>query len=208
VKFVLFVEGKTEQMAVPPFLKRWLDARLSSRVGVKTVRFQGWPEFDREIVTKVHLNLDARSSTDVIAGIGLLDLYGPTFYPPGVTSAGERIKWAVRRFEKKVEHPRLRMFFAVHEVEAWLLSQPSVFPKEIETAFPGMIAQPETVDFDVPPARLLEKLYRDKLSKRYKKVTYGTSLFGKLDPDVAYGECPNLRTMLDAMLGLAKSAGL
>lgn len=43
---------------------------------------------------------------------------------------------------------------------------------------------------------------------KVQKVTYGTSLFGKLDPDVAYGECPNLRTMLDAMLGLAKSAGL
>ncbi len=208
MKFVLFVEGKTEQMAIPKFVKRWLDARLSARVGVKAVRFNGWPEFDREIKKKVHLNLDAPSSPDAIAGIGLLDLYGPTFYPPGVASADDRVRWAVDRFEKEVGHPRFRMFFAVHEVEAWLLSQPGVFPKEVGAAFPGKIARPETVDFDEPPARLLEKLYRSKLGKKYKKVTYGVSLFGKLDPNVACGKCPNLRAMLDTMLDLAKSAGL
>jgi hypothetical protein len=31
MKFVLFVEGYTEKKALPEFLKRWLDPRLSQR---------------------------------------------------------------------------------------------------------------------------------------------------------------------------------
>ena len=38
MKIVLFVEGQTE-MALGSFFKRWLDARLPRRIGVKAVRF-------------------------------------------------------------------------------------------------------------------------------------------------------------------------
>ena len=44
MKFILFVEGHTEDKALPAFLKRWLDPRLESPVGIQTVRFDGWPE--------------------------------------------------------------------------------------------------------------------------------------------------------------------
>lgn len=207
MKFVLFVEGRTEQVAVPNFAKRWLDVRLKRRVGMKVVRFNGWPEFDREIKTKAHLNLGGPSGADVIAGIGLLDLYGPTFYPADKATAKERIDWATKKFEGDVNHSKFRMFLAVHEVEAWLLSQPAVFPKEIEAALSGKDSRPEAVDFDRPPAKLLEDLYRTRLKRGYKKVTYGRSLFAKLDPEVACGKCPNLQAMLDTMLDLARRAG-
>lgn len=81
MKFVLFVEGHTERKALPEFLKRWLDARLPQRVGIKVVRFEGWRDYREEIAKKVELNLGGRAGADVIAGIGLLDLYGPKFYP-------------------------------------------------------------------------------------------------------------------------------
>ena len=35
MKFVLFVEGYTEDKALPKFLKRWLDPRLGKPVGIK-----------------------------------------------------------------------------------------------------------------------------------------------------------------------------
>jgi len=208
MKFVLFVEGKTEQVAVPNFAKRWLDVRLKHPVGIKVVKFNGWPEFEREIKTKVSLNLSGPSAGDVIAGIGLLDLYGPTFYPPKKRSAKARIDWATNKFEGDVNHSKFRMFLAVHEVEAWLLSQPDVFPSTIAAALSGKYSAPETVDFGKPPAKLLEELYRTRLKRKYKKVVYGRSLFAKLDPEAARKKCPNLQAMLETMLGLARRAGL
>ena len=154
MKFVLFIEGETERVVVPRFAKRWLDGRLKQPVGMKVVKFNGWPEFEREIKTKANLNLNGPSAGDVIAGIGLLDLYGPTFYPPKTTSAKARIDWATKKFEGDVNHSKFKMFLAVHEVEAWLLSQPNVFPRAIAAALSGKYSAPETVDFGKPPAKL------------------------------------------------------
>ncbi len=44
MKFILFVEGYTEDKVLPQFLKKWLDPRLTQPVGIKTVRFEGWQE--------------------------------------------------------------------------------------------------------------------------------------------------------------------
>ena len=96
-------------------------------------------------------------------------------------------------------------FFAVHEVEAWLLSQQDIFHASVRNAFPGKIAKPETVNFDEPPAKLLDKLYRQHTKRIYKKVVNGKELFGKLDPAVAYEKCPRLRELLDTMLDLARN---
>lgn len=52
MKFVLFVEGHTEQKAVPSFLKRWLDPKLQQAVGIKSVRFDGWPELVKDVAIK------------------------------------------------------------------------------------------------------------------------------------------------------------
>ncbi len=41
MRFILFVEGYTENKALPQFLKKWLDPKLSNPVGIKTVRFEG-----------------------------------------------------------------------------------------------------------------------------------------------------------------------
>jgi hypothetical protein len=72
---------------------------------------------------------------------------------------------------------------------------------------PVKAVNPETVNFDEPPAKLLERLYSQKTGRRYKKVTNGRELFGRLDPGVAYGKCPRLKELLDKMLELAEAAG-
>ena len=100
MKFVLFIEGKTEKV-VPAFLKRWLDVRLSKPVGIKTVIFEGWPQQwkDTPLKSKMYLNRDAKAN-DVIAVISLLDLYGPTFYPPDRTTVSECFLWAKKKSEE------------------------------------------------------------------------------------------------------------
>ena len=82
MKFILFVEGHTEHKAVPAFLKRWLDSRLRQPVAIKSVRFEGWTQLVDDVSKKAQLYLNGSAHADVITVISLLDLYGPTIYPP------------------------------------------------------------------------------------------------------------------------------
>jgi Domain of unknown function (DUF4276) len=206
MKFVLFVEGHTERLAVPQFLKRWLDPRLARPVGIKPVRFEGWKEYVKDIPKKVALHLSGTAGADVVACIGLLDLYGPTFYPERMVDAAARLAWAKDDLEKRVDNPRFRQYFAVHELEAWLLAAPAVLPRELRNSLPK--SPPETVNFLEPPARLLDRLYLSRLDRRYRKTIDGTNLFRALDPAVAYAKCPNLKLLLDDMLRIGTEAGL
>ena len=206
MKFILFVEGYTEDKALPKFLKRWLDPRLAKPVGIKTVRFDGWQELVKDTPQKAAMHLNGPDKDDIIAVIALIDLYGPTFYPNGLNTADERFDWAKKKLEKNVNHPKFFQFFAVHETEAWLLSVPDLFPMEVKSAFPAKTKNPEKVNFEEPPAKLLERIYSQKTGRRYKKVTNGRELFGRLDPNVAYGKCPRLKELLDVMLKLAEEA--
>jgi len=210
MKFVLFVEGHTEKKALPQFLKKWLDLKLEERsiqpVGIKVVRFEGWPQFVKDTPQKARMHLNEPGKNDVIAVIALLDLYGPTFYPATLTDRNDRHDWAKKHMEDQVGDPRFFQFFAVHEVEAWLLSDPGIFPVDVRNAFPAKVDQPETVNFTEPPAKLLERLYPLHTGRSYKKVVNGKELFGKLDPNIAYGKCPKLKVLLDKMLGLAEAS--
>lgn len=208
MKFVLFVEGHTEKKVVPDFLKRWLDPKLSQPVGIKSVRFEGWHDYANEIKKKVALNLSGQSGSDVIAGIGLLDLHGPTFFPHGLSSVDQKHAWGKHHLEEMVNHPRFFQHFAVHETEAWLFSDHTIFPDMIRPLIHKSSRSPESVNSDEPPSKLLRRLYWEKLHKSYKKVIDGTNLFKDLMPERAYEKCPYLQMMLDDMLGLAKKAGL
>jgi hypothetical protein len=203
VKFILLVEGETESKALPGFLRRWLNEQLPERVGIKTDIVSGI----KDLRTKAGIYINSSESSDYIAVIGLLDLYGLE----GFTKRNESIEKLIiserQRITQNINSEKFRLFFAVHELEAWLLSQPDIFPGEISKTLSSSIKNPETVDFDEPPSKLMKRIYREKLNKRnYKKTVDGSALFSKLDPQVAYTKCPYLREMLDEMLSLAKSA--
>jgi len=204
VKFLLFVEGDTEHRVIGPVLKRWLDSQLNHAVGVQPVRFKGWADFDREVEKKARMHLNGPKQDQIIAVIGLLDLYGPDFYPGDRANAQERRTWAIKHFEERIDDQRFRMFFAVHELEAWLLADPHCLPTEIRRRLGGR--PPEDVNFGEPPAKLLDRLYNHHLKRGYRKMVDGTNRFRALDIDRAYDACPALRAMLDAMLELAQPA--
>jgi hypothetical protein len=202
MRFVVFVEGYSEKRVIAPFLKRWLDPRLKKPIGVNVVRFEGWSELVNDVEVKARMHLQ----NDDVVVISLLDLYGPTFYPGNAETARERESWGRKHFEKKINHPRYRHFFAVHESEAWLLSQAGIFPAEVRAKLPDKIRTPEQVNFDEPPSYLLDKVYRATLRRPYKKIVYGAQLFNKLDPEEAYKKCPYLKSLLDEMLAIAQAA--
>lgn len=204
MEFRLFVEGETEQKAVPAFLKKWLDPRLSTSVGIKAVRFDGWPELVKDSPTKAKLYL---SQNNVIAVIALLDLYGPTIYPKTQDTPTKRYTWAKQHLEQKVDNPRFFQFFAVHEVEAWLLCDPSIFPPAIKPSVDKISQNPEAVNNTTPPSKRLDNIYKRETKRSYKKVTHGKYLFSHLDPNKAIKQCPHLKQLLEKMLKLAKEAG-
>lgn len=204
MKFILFVEGKTEDKALPAFLKRWLDARLERPVGIQAVKFNGWPDLVKGAPTKARMFLNGPKREEIIAIISLLDLYGPNFYPTDKKTVWERYYWAKKYIEEYVGEPRFHQFFSVHEVEAWLLSDPDIFPQSVRNALPGKVVNPESINFDEPPKRLLKKLYQEKIKRIYKESTYGKEFFSILNPDVTYAKCPSLKLLLDEMLKLAK----
>lgn len=55
------------------------------------------------------------------------------------------------------------------------------------------------------PAKLLARLYREKLSRSYKKVLDGATLFRALSPEKAAEKCPYLLLLLNEMIQLAQS---
>jgi Domain of unknown function (DUF4276) len=206
VKFILLVEGKTERDSAAAFLKRWLDPQLRQPVAIQVVTFHGYADLVRKMATKARMHLEGRKKAEIIAVIGLLDLYGPTFYPSDKITADDRFAWGKAYFEREVGLEKFRLFFAVHEFEGWLLSQPDIFPQDIRNALANNVAHPERVNFTEPPAKLLDRIHRQQRRRNYKKTTYGKQLFAKLDPKVAVSKCPQLKALLDEMLSLAKAA--
>ncbi|MGZ5474233.1 MAG: DUF4276 family protein [Thermoanaerobaculia bacterium] len=198
MRVVLFVEGHTERSAVPDLLKRWADARLPRPVRIAPVRFQGWQHYAKDIATKASLALREPSTV----GIGVLDLYGPTFYPAKVSSVRDRYAWAKKKFEDAVGSDRFVQHFAVHETEAWILAEPTVLPPDIRSAIPRK--DPETVNFDEAPSRLLARLYRDRLKRRYQKLIDGVPMLQRVSPDIVYERCEHFRLLADDLLRLAR----
>lgn len=211
MKFVLFVEGQTERESAASFLKGWLDPQMRQPVGIQVVQFQGHDDLIQNMALKARMHLEGPRRSEIIAVIALLDLYGPTTYPPHATSADERFEWAKPYFESKVQLEKFQIFFAVHEFEAWLLSQPEIFPRSIRDRLPKQINQPETINFDEPPAKLLDRIYKQHVKRGYKKTVDGRQLFDKLarlGPAITVDKCPRLKQMLQEMLRLAHDAGL
>jgi len=204
MKFVFLVEEHTEKNAIPGFLKRWFDVRLPQPVGIHAIRHDGWAELLRDLPRKVPRYLHTPEATQIIAVVALLDLYGPTIFPTYLTSVQERCDWANQKYRREINEERFRLYFAVHEFEAWLLSEPTLFPPAIANAFPKKIRNPESVNGMEPPAKLLERLYREQEKRAYKKVAHGRELFERLDPNRVYQSCPTFCQMMDELLALAQ----
>ncbi len=210
MRFVLFVEGYTEKKGIGGFLKRYLDPpRLRQPVGIKVIRFDGWSDLLKDLPQHARLHLDdPKHGKETIGLLALLDLYGPTIYPGHASTADQRAAWAKKHFESAVGHPRFRMFFAVHEVEAWFLSNPSLFPEPLRRSLKTKAGKPEGVDFDCPPKVLRKSLYREKLKRNDQEVTHGSEFFSRLDPAAVAGVCPQFRLMIEEMVAMAGDAGL
>jgi hypothetical protein len=165
VRVLLYVEGETEEAALPQFFRRWLVGK-GSDLEIKAVRFEGVGGYLREFSKRAKRDL---SGTYVRGIIDVIDLYRSGLSYPA---------------------------------EAWLLSGENLFPQPIAVRLPK--TPPEGINFQNPPATLLQNLYSTHLDRNYGKRVDGTELFQKLDPNIAAARCPHLKLLLNDFLGLAK----
>lgn len=207
MRFELLTEGKAEKRAVRGFLHRALNARLGANVGVSITRFRGNADYLRKAPDKARKALSARDADEIVAVIGLLDLYGlPADWQLG-SSSDDRHRQVKAKIEGQVSDRRFRQFFAVHESEAWLLSDVAVFPTAAQPRLRSLGARPERVDLDHGPARRIDDAYLRELNRGYRKVTDGQTLFSKLEPAAVLDKCPYFRAMIEEMVELAQAAG-
>jgi len=192
------VEGDTEK-CLPAFLTRWLNARIQGSIQIRAINFHGVGNYRSEFARRALRDLQ---SSEVIGIIGVIDFYGSGLpYPPG--SIHEKYVWAKLHMEQQVGAQNFLQHFAIHETEAWLLSDPGVFPSAIRSGLPKA-SNPETVNTVHPPSDRLKKLYRTRLNGHvYGKAVDGANLFSKLNPETAYERCPHLKLLLDDILTLA-----
>ncbi len=209
MKFLMIVEGETEKRGVPDLLARSLANRgLPQRIGIDAINLKGGgTDLFHKVAEKgkSYVRGGPRFGERTTGVFGLLDLYNPSFdkiWPKWAVSRDDRIAWAVEQVENQVSSPMFRMFFAVHEVEPWILSQPDILPFKEKLSGQELkrIAQPETVNFTNPPAGWLKERRRRNLGKEYKKTTDGPRLMQKLDPTVIQDKCPQFGKIVDFMV--------
>ena len=70
---------------------------------------------------------------------------------------------------------------------------PGDVPQGYKDALPGKIAQPERVNFDEPPAKLLDRLYKQQTKHNYKKRQTANNCLGSLIRR-GWRKCPYLKT--------------
>jgi hypothetical protein len=203
MKFVILCEGETERRVLGDLLRKWLNPRVSQRVGFTCPNLEGWQKVVSDAQKRAQLYF---AEDDVLGVISLIDLYGPDFYPKHLRTASERYAWGIQHMRQKITHERYRHHFAVHELEAWLLSQPELLPPAVVNKLPGKAAKPESVNFDEPPAKLLVRLYDEAKLPAYKKTSTGTKLFSRLNPEVVYQKCPSFKALADDLLALCPPA--
>ena len=96
MRFVLLVEGNTEKQTIAEFFKRWLDPQLKTRIGIQVVRFNGYSQLLQKVVVRAQAFIDGPKNDDIVAVIGLIDLYGPTFYPEHCPCLSEMLNEMLR----------------------------------------------------------------------------------------------------------------
>lgn len=115
----------------------------------------------RAAPVKAKAYFNAPNNEEIIAIVSLLDLYGPDIYPASEKTVDQKYRWGKKHIEDIVNNRRFHQYFAVHELEAWLLSDPSIHPASVAKAIPAG-RDPETINFTEPPKALLKRLYREK----------------------------------------------
>jgi hypothetical protein len=101
VSVLLYVEGATEESALPDFFGRWL-RKNGSDLQIRVVNFEGARNYLKTFAKRAKRDL---GSGRVRGIVGLIDLYGSRLsFPNGLVP--EKYSWAKSELEQKVGDSR------------------------------------------------------------------------------------------------------
>lgn len=202
MRFILIVEGDTEKRSIEGLLRKQLTEKTGQNVGISAINIKGYGNFSCDLPQRVKKYLTGPDKNEIFAVAGLMDLYKTPYARDVNRPIRERILQGTQLFEDSVKQDRFRMFFAVHEYEAWLLSDSEKFDPAIRSRIASHARYPEDVNTDEPPSKFLKRIYSEYLHREYKKTVDGKVLMGRIDPQKVYEKCPNYRAMIDFFISL------
>jgi Domain of unknown function (DUF4276) len=133
-RFLVLVEGLTEERFVKDYLVQHLASRSVLPIPkiLTTKRMKNGPDFKGGVHGYAQVKDDLRrllGDSGAVAITTLLDYYalpadfpGMDARPPGAPRA--RVEHVEHAFAADIEHPRFRPHLVLHELEAWVFSDP------------------------------------------------------------------------------------
>jgi hypothetical protein len=195
MKIVLLVEGKTEtafQEKLGAFLGERCEQQGKPKIGLRTKPMDTRLMNAERVRERVMMSFRDPDVTRVLA---LVDVY------PRFESAQE-----AKTFLRKAvgDEPRFHAHAAQFDFEAWLLPYWDDICKCLKVRKQKPAANPEQVNCLKPPSQHLIELYHlAKPPRSYDKARDGKAILRDKDLTVAANQCPELKDLLNTLLGCA-----
>lgn len=196
MRIVLLVEGRTEKVFLP-FLRDWLHPRLAGRMPKLVPRvYDGRIPTAEKLARVVHLALnDRREPADAV--IALTDVYTGSREFLDAADARQKMRQWVG------DEPRFHPHAAQYDFEAWLLPYWTVIQRLAGSNRAAPSGTPERVNHDRPPAhRIAEVFQTGSGSRQYSKPRDAPHILKDQDLLVAINACPELKALVNTILGL------
>ena len=198
MKIAILVEGKTET-GFKPALLRFLKTRLSGRIPtLDFMSYDGRIPKREKLRRKVEnlLNVGRQPSDAVIA---LTDVYTGTDDFTDAADAKQKMR------EWVGNESRFHPHTAQHDFEAWLLPYWSRIQELARHNKAAPTGEPEQVNHLNPPSRRIAEVFRiGARGRRYIKARDAIRILRNQDLTVAAGACPELKALLNTILGLCQ----
>ena len=192
----MLCEGRTEELAVEHFIARQWKADGFGAVGLGHRNLKG--NFNK-VGPFGRNSLDRR---DVLAVFTLVDLYKMNrVIQPSDDELDAKVDRVRSWLRTQVRgHRRAQDFFthvSVHEVEAWILAEGEALSRRLQDPSIRPDPQAELKDFQKPPKKRMDELFRRKKKIRYRETLDGQPLFVKMEFQPVYDSCPYFRKFYD-----------
>lgn len=207
-EIIILCEGTTEKIAVDSFFKNLLKKEDLGTIKLRAINLKGKTKKDIPKKTQRYY-LDEKPRP--IAVFTLIDLYGFNIKYGTKDSLGEKVdrvtKWLRDEVKKRAKgipenffHPHV----SVHEIEAWFFAEGKALKERLGASIkPDPKA--EEKNFDNPPKKRINRLFRENIGKSYREKLDASSLFKNLNHNTLHNNCFYYRKFYDDLVNTAGS---
>lgn len=194
MRIALIVEGKTEK-AFLDALRRYLTNSLKG----KMPRIDPKPQDGRipkgeELKRLVENLLAGHNAYDAV--IALTDVYtGTSDFTDASDAKGKMREWVG-------ENSKFYPHAAQHNFEAWLLPYWETIQKLAEHNMNAPSGNPEDINHNRGPAYHIEEIFSKGKKRNYNKPREAAKILEGNDLNIAVGQCPELKSLINTILTL------